>query len=58
MLRLLRFLFTGSWDKPPHEHRFHLLERQAIYAKDEDKYPTTCRYVLKCNCGEIKVKDI
>lgn len=58
MLRLFRFLFTGSLDKPPHEHRFHLLERQMIFENENDKRATRCRYVLKCSCGEIKTKEV
>jgi len=55
MIRLLRFIITGSW----HEHKWELeKEWKAETFLDDDKYPyKTARYFIqKCSvCGKLKL---
>lgn len=55
MLRLLRFLWTGSW----HEHKWEHVEKNKVYAEVDGKQSSMPRYferVCKCeHCGTIKV---
>jgi len=52
MIRLLRFLVTGYWDEPPHEHDW-------VVAR-EDHVKNGCLrigsiFIMKCRiCGEMK----
>lgn len=62
MLRLLRFLFTGSF----HEHEWETDRIIEVYTVDTDNgyrrvsdTPSATKYVLKCKiCGNIKVKRV
>jgi len=55
MLKLLRFLITGVWNK--HEHAWEIIEKRvtAIYWYNEKPCGHICTYVQKCTgCGELK----
>lgn len=52
MLRLLKFLWTGSW----HECNWEYFRKIKVYEKDNDRMPIAYEYHLKCKtCGNIKV---
>lgn len=49
MLKLLRFLWTGSW----HDHHWEIVMRNAIV--DEDDVRIGEKFTLQCKtCGEMK----
>lgn len=53
MIKLLQFLFTGSW----HEHIYEVFEELNLHPKDITKYgglPYGKIIVSRCKCGKIK----
>ena len=56
MLRLIRFLITGSW----HEHKWKILVERTVKTEDKQQF---FLYECQCEtCGEIKgfnpIKDV
>lgn len=52
MLKLIRFLFTGSW----HEHRWEIINKSFVTS---DLGSTYDEYTLQCiKCGNLKRKAI
>ena len=56
MLRLLRFLWTGSW----HEHKWKQVDSTNVFVKEIDTdRPNYIILTLQCEtCGEIKTTRI
>jgi len=56
MIKLLRFLITGEWNKPPHEHKWQIEDQHEVFNQDKRKKNVTgIIYILKCaKCGEMK----
>ena len=55
MIKLLRFLWTGSW----HEHDWETQERILFFDDDSGKRPIATKYILRCkHCGTIKKKEV
>ena len=52
MIRILKFLFTGSW----HEHKWETIARGSLH---QGRSLVGQRYTMRCDCcGEIKHKDL
>lgn len=48
MIRLLKFLFTGSW----HEHKWVIIKERTVNTDEEGRF-----FIYECQCvtcGEIK----
>jgi translation initiation factor 2 beta subunit (eIF-2beta)/eIF-5 len=59
MIRLIRFLITGSW----HEHKWEMKEKHTtdVYLNDDDvmPYKTERLYIQKCSvCGKLKAVKV
>lgn len=52
MIRILRFLFTGSW----HEHNWETVRTDRLV--DENRVAIGSRHILRCKeCGKISWMD-
>lgn len=52
MIRLLKFLFTGTW----HEHKWETIGRGTLH---QGRSLVGQRYTLRCTqCGDVKCKDM
>jgi len=58
MLKILNFLWTGSW----HDHEWETVKVHPVYSEYDmrsDKIPIGQVYVLRCKiCGDITTKKI
>ena len=55
MMKLIRFLITGSW----HEHVWETFKEEDMYSDGDYEHAEYTRYTMKCKgCGSMKRKEL